>query len=386
MTERRLRSAAPLDDEPESIQGSPIGSEEYGIEDSTTVPRPPDDQDLRDRIAYLEQLILRTVPDPRASNPDRSRSELGPKEPRLSGPDPFDGKNRKALEGFLTGCETVFAGQPERYAAEHPKIYYAAGLLREDAQRWWGLQIRAKAKGLRPPCFESYENFKEELELNFGDPDRLNTVKRELLGLKQAAKTEVAPYVTRFQHLVLELGWDLDDAPVGALFYQGLHPAIKDELVRVPIPDTTTPLMRAAMAIGNRLLARAAERASAAATPTQNAPRIPWSQRTATPATPASPTTPGPPATRKAATTGKAADPAAANPRPALNAKGHVSPETIRYRMDNGLCKYCGEPGHIAANCPAKTDRGRASTVPPHMAVLQTESPEEEGNDWGAPM
>jgi len=39
--------------------------------------------------------------------------------------------------------------------------------------------------------------------------------------------------------------------------------------------------------------------------------------------------------------------------RPAPKRRGKLTPQERKYRMDNKLCLYCGNPGHMALNCTA---------------------------------
>jgi hypothetical protein len=41
-----------------------------------------------------------------------------------------------------------------------------------------------------------------------------------------------------------------------------------------------------------------------------------------------------------------------------------LTPEERKRRVDNKLCLYCGQPGHLAGSCPAKVDKNPSSKKP----------------------
>lgn len=283
-------------------------------------------------------------------------------EPKLDGPEKFSG-TRSKLRNFLTDCQTVFEGQPHRYATDHSRIFYIADRLSGSAKDWWAVLLDYAADD-RPPYYYRYDLFKKELERNFGEPDRANRAKRALLTLHQTAS--VAAFTTLFQRHVLELKWNYDSAPVAALYYRGLKGKIKDELAREDIPDVTTDLVRAALAIDNRITARETERKeeerdrpTPAASNTSNTN----TNRNRNQRAPSSAPAPSRPASSGSTTP---------NPQPfRLNRNGHVPPDEMQRRIDGGLCRYCAKPGHIIDNCPekAKSDRTRSASVPPTVAA-----------------
>jgi hypothetical protein len=112
----------------------------------------------------------------------------------------------------------------------------------------------------RPDWFQDYDKFLVEFKRLVGDPDWRAKAERELHSLRM--KSSVASYAATFESLVLDLGWDLECAPVCSMFYHGLSSAIKDELAHgyESRPKLTKDLMNRAIQLDTRLYDRDQER------------------------------------------------------------------------------------------------------------------------------
>jgi hypothetical protein len=213
------------------------------------------------------------------------------------------------------------------------------------------------------PLLQDYEAFLTELQIMFGDPNELQTCARLITDLRQ--HTSVPTYISEFTRLSAPLQWD-NNALVYH-FYRGLKEEIKDELSRVDRPTELQALMTIATRIDHRLQERRLER-----TPRPPPPRsfVPPSSRSKLPATMVPPPLPAP-----------ATSPSSATPMDLGSARApyrKLTPQEWQYRVDNKLCLYCGQPGHVANDCPIKNSRpirAAAAYLPPTTPPLALPAP-----------
>jgi len=155
---------------------------------------------------------------------------LNTKEPKAPTPDKFNGQAGK-LRGFLTALDVCFAMQPLTYALESNKIYYAASLLTDGAQRWWEAN-RTKIQGLSGvlPHWQSYEDFKLELTADFADPSEQEQTKHKLVKRFQGEKEPIIDYLSdiRSKNNIAQL-------PTERLFevlWENCSPKVREEIRR----------------------------------------------------------------------------------------------------------------------------------------------------------
>src|SRR5258708_268553 len=92
----------------------------------------------------------------------------------------------------------------------------------------------------------------QELQMAFGDPDRVNTAVRQMRETRQ--KTSASSYAASFKRYALLTGWD--DKSMRDQFYLGLKEEIKDEMARIGKPAKLDDLIQAAIRIDGRLYER----------------------------------------------------------------------------------------------------------------------------------
>jgi hypothetical protein len=291
-------------------------------------------QELQDRNARVEAAYqeLRhppaglNFPDPGAAFRDSS-TFLGK---HLAKPPEFDGKDRQGCSPFISHCRLYIRGNIANFPTEQSKILFVSSYLRGNAFSWFEPHL----KTVDDPLFSNFETFVAELEKNMGDPDRERSLTRQLQTLSQT--TSASAYATKFFQISSSLSWN-DDA-LRAQFYTGLKKEVKDALAIAMItfePTSVQALSDMAIRVDNRLYERKSEdrRGQGKEQARQEGPRV-----------------------------------------APVNSQGHVGPrpmdldanqksvkfkpltqEEKKRRRDNGLCLYCGEKGHDAANCPRKS-------------------------------
>jgi hypothetical protein len=321
----------------------PRADEEPESTPSTVTLTSAELKNLLSSIQALAQQAARPSPEPERSY-----------EAKLQGPDVFTG-DRSKLRSFLGGCQTVFEGQPKHYKTDHSRIFYIADRLGGAPREWW-MTIMLQKESDRPDFIKDYSLFKTQLQDRFGDPEWRTKAEREILTLKM--KNSAAVYSTQFQGLVEQLEWDLNAAPVLALFYHGLTSFIKDELAHGydERPKTTALLIQRALYIDGRFVGRADERRyEQGYQASSRGPRNRGNQTS--PADKDGQSSPSP-ATTSAA--GRKGDPKYTGPNGkdgkwrafTLTPEGKVPSSEAKLREKNGECRRCGAPDHKASECP----------------------------------
>ena len=151
----------------------------------------------------------------------------------------------------------------------------------------------------------------------------------------------VSQYAVDFCILAAECGWD--ERALQGIFVKGLSEELKDELAARDETSSLDELISLATRLDNRLRERRRERAARLRPPYSPSPS--WSARP--PAL--SPPPPGPPTS--------SGSPSAPSSRPSTEepmqlGRTRLSQVERLRRRRLGLCIYCGQAGHLLAQCP----------------------------------
>jgi hypothetical protein len=268
-----------------------------------------------------------------------------PCEPRvkLKDPETFSGKHAEKITVFTNSCALVFLSDPRSFRDKASKVIYAISRLVSPASDYFLHNIaEMETTGVAPVWFDSWWEFKIELNLNFGNrnPDSFFANKLEALKMKET--DAILPFLLEFNHLSSNLEWT--EEPLSHRFYEGLAERIKDQVLLIGRPCTLDLLKQLASDIDSRYQERAKEMSRGCGTHAAPARAVP-----VTPARPAvRPPAPVAPFVPNAAPARPPLDPAL------FNANGHLLPSVKQMRLDKGLCVYCGAAGHVATLCPKR--------------------------------
>lgn len=267
---------------------------------------------------------------------EASPSHHTPKEPKVSAPEAFHGREKTKLPAFLLGLNIVFNTQASRYPDDLTKINYAISFLRDDAIAWV-TPFSNKPAVEQPAWLSSYDLFVEELKTMFGDPDEVATAERQIRVLRQ--RGPASAYFAEFRRLAAVLGWN--DTALASQAYTGLKDSIKDELARIGRPTSLGALIETATRLDNRLFERQTERersnnisnknVTATAQTTRNFVSTPTGGKTVT-----------------TQVIKKEFVPASGAP----TRRGPLTDQEKERRRREGLCLYCGQAGHALDTCP----------------------------------
>jgi hypothetical protein len=181
----------------------------------------------------------------------------------------------------------------------------------------------------------------------------------------------VAEYTAKWRELVTRLGWR-DQTMLMANYFEGLKDRVKSALMMLEQdPADLEALIRQAMRIdaAQYVSLKAAQGVSSNF---KKGPPQKQQQKNATPAFQYAMNDQG-----KWETTGKQQTEGQSfkvKQEQISAARGPLSPMEKQRRMQNGLCLYCAEKGHLAAQCPHKRDariNELAAETTPHVTHNQ---------------
>lgn len=281
-------------------------------------------------------------------------------------PDVFYGDSDR-VRPFLNQLQLKFFHEPDSYPDAPAKISFAGSLLRGAAEKWFEPRLDNLEGYIEH--LGSYEAFKREVLVAFGNHDEAGEAERELQTLFQGSES-ISVYNSKFSGLSIRLGWD--NKALQSFYRRGLSSRIKDELnrrdqERLPYPAIET----VATEIDCRFRARDAERQAESRLRSNNSyPGSVGARNSAgrqeprrinvnasTPRQPA----PGPDVLPAVAVMG---------PTPmdldATRPRGPISDAEKKRRYDMNLCLYCGNPGHRLSDCKLRSGKSISATQIEH--------------------
>lgn len=290
--------------------------------------------------------------------------------PKIATPEKFSGERGAKAENFLLQCGLYFLMRPNDFPNDATRIAFAISFLTDTAAVWGQPVIRDMVNGR---AAHSWNWFKDQFTIAYGDADRIGTSTRALERLSQTGR--VADYATTFRQYSVDVQWN--DQALRDKFRTGLKDRIKDELARDVMPATFEGLVERAIRIDTRFIEREQERRLT------QAPHAPFHPRPTAPIRPTVTTASyrppaGPPPPRA---------PVPNAPRPPVRApdamdldgnRHKLTPQERQHRADNKLCFYCGQAGHTAS---AHRTQGNALSSDPPTAPNETHASIEEVKD-----
>lgn len=245
-------------------------------------------------------------------------TNLGIPRAKLQNPTAFSGDESK-LNKFISQCKLHFKAAPQDFPSDTVKILWMGSLLEDQAFDWYDSLCSLTPE---PACLSNTEKFLNELQVAFGDPNRIRTAQRKLDSLRQL--TSVTAYTTLFCQYASII--DSTDQDLCNQFYKGLKEDVKDGVAFAGRPDKLEEMITLALNIDLRLTERAAE--------TRLQTRV---SRPLLAPTPSSTTRP-----KESLTVTRT---------PRLKS-GKLSPEEYQRRIEAKLCVYCASSDHQRPNCP----------------------------------
>ncbi|XP_053681475.1 retrotransposon-derived protein PEG10 [Labeo rohita] len=218
--------------------------------------------------------------------------------------------------GFLLQVNLYIQMQPQQFPSEKSKVAFLTSLLTGKALQW------AKAIwNANNPIINSYELFTNHFSEVFSTATGTLSTSDQLFRLRQGS-TDVNEYTLHFCTLVPASGWN-EVALLGA-YRQGLNPEIRAAIAIYDDSIGLESFLQRTTRVAQQL---------AACQPTVTAP-LSASVVASSPV-----------------------------PEPMQVDSTRLSRSERNRRMSQGLCLYCGQPGHLLRNCPIRPPRPVVSTI-----------------------
>ncbi len=254
-------------------------------------------------------------PPNRSSSPP---SQTPPISPRLAFPEKFDGEPARC-KGFLLQCSLFVSQQPSLYPTDSSRIAFVCSLLTGKALEW----VTAVWK-MDGSAFPTFDTFLQHFCNVFEHPADGRGAGDQLLILSQGRRP-AAEYALLFRTLAAQTIWVEDTLKL--LFRRGLNLELQSELACRDEGRNLNEFIDLAIQVDNLIRARRSTRAT---------PRYV-------------------PETMTAA-------------EPMQLGFTHLTPEERERRMQNQLCLYCGQSGHMKTSCPVRpSSSSRPVSVNPHI-------------------
>ncbi len=232
-----------------------------------------------------------------------------PVSPRLAFPEKFDGNPTKC-KGFLLQCSLFVNQQPSLYPTESSRTAFVCSLLTGRALDWATAVWRTDGSAF--PTFDSFlHHFREVFE----HPAEGRGAGEQLLALSQGRRT-AADYALSFRTLAAQTTWV--ENTLKLLFRKGLNTELQSELACRDEGRTLSQFIELTIHIDNLIRSRRT---------TRSAPRSPPRSQEAT--------------------------------EPMQLGFTPLTPQERERRMQNQLCLYCGQAGHMRNTCPVRPSSDR---------------------------
>lgn len=291
--------------------------------------------DLRAKAQSLRAAARSSGTPPSSASNDSLAARHGtPKSVNIK---PFSSGSTRISE-FLQQLQTTFLLQPEVYNVESVKVVTAINHMEGPAAQWASQFLH----GGQHPELHDYSLFIRMFRESFDDPNRASTAARKMEALRQTGS--VIDYVTQLESLFLDMELT-DESKVHALD-RGLKPAVRQAVAQTWNPPKDYASRRImVIQLDQQLYSHSL---SSAPTPPRG--------YTAS--------------SQDHGTTGRGTASLASRPRAPLS-----DVERLR-RREQGLCLYCGGPGHIAAQCRNKRPMAAATSAstPPDSILSDVDS------------
>jgi hypothetical protein len=197
-------------------------------EDPITTLSPTIEQ-LQKQIAEMQRLLDTFVSQ---STPTPHGSSTSFKGIKVAPPNFFDGSQGKA-DTFISELLLYFHGKKMQDDSE--KIVFALSYMKGGTAGPWA-KLKVKQLSAADEVIWSWDDFVQEFQSTFGDPDPAGTARFKLDQLKQGNNT-VDEYVSNFRELMDETGYN--DAALVEKFEKGLSPGIVDKIYGISEMPTT---------------------------------------------------------------------------------------------------------------------------------------------------
>jgi len=259
------------------------------------------------------------------------------KKPKIREPSTFHGE-RDQLRGWLAQLSVYFKGVGWEFEYNNDKIVYALSLLRGDALKWATPYIERR----QDVTWSSWDDFKNELQGQFGEIDEQGAARAKLMRMAQGSKG-ATEYWNEYRLIASQTG--MDDATLTYHLMRGFKMELQDAW-GMDGSDSQDPQFVANWAIKKETKMAAIKHMRHGTISKEKTPS-PGTSRNQNGTFRPQNDNQGDPmeldATRR---------------RPGFN----ISAKEYQRRMRSNLCLKCAKPGHRAAACRSQANNKEGAT------------------------
>ena len=277
-------------------------------------------------------------------------------------PDTFDGSDPRKLCAFLVLCKLNFQNHPKAFATDRAKVTYAQSYLRGMAMEWFKLDLlNVSNPNTHPIWMDSYHQFISELKSNFGPHDPVGDAEHQLDNLSMKEGQKINKYVVEFNCLAGQVR-SYGDGALRHIFYSSLPDRIKDEISHIRKPHTLDGYRTLVQTIDARYWERKSEilhqTKNSSPSSTSNSKSSASSSDSKGKSKEKDNKSKGSNNKSKGSSSSSSASKSTTSDAPShLRKDGKLTEEERQWHIMEKLCMFCGQPGHMAKDCPKSTSK-----------------------------
>ena len=288
--------------------------------------------------AYINQLkgqLAIAQANAQTSGSQFSGSQRSPKAPE---PPEFTGDDKSLTRSFIFQARNKVTANRDHFTLT-TETETQLSMVAYIFSRFRGTASKRALALVSNNQFVTADNFFEWIERAFGDPDPVATAQAKIRECKQKNRP-FQEYLAEFSMYINDTGYN--ETAQKTAFYDGLSTEIKQYLVTVPWRNMD-------LVVFQEECGRLENAYKSIPTYTPRNKGTTNTQRNSTPNATASASTSNHNHSHSPAAGGDPMDLSANRVR-----RGPLTEAEKQHRRESGLCLYCGEPGHLARNCPRK--------------------------------
>jgi hypothetical protein len=373
---------------PNNPGGNPDGDDPGGNDGDGDGPPEEESSDEEEALTARDKRFLKSIGRSMASA--MSDANPGPKKDKIDKPALFNGKNKSELYSFLASLDQYFEYYPKIYEdQESSKVMFAANRL-DGAPRKWYLNFYRLPRNRRPEFLQDYDAFTEELKRKWGLSDEQSWNEKKILKLRMTDEQRFDNFWNEYE-IYRQVITDWSDRTWRQHFMEAIAPRIQTWLsnLSTPIPMNfdrlqqliaqydenywkvrdTLAIARSAHNSDSKKDSRDKSNSDNSSKNNSNNGKQNNSGKTSNNGKTSTPSTSGNssnsnnyrnPNPNTSNTTANKDKPKTTNPlTKVLDSAGKLIPAEVERRTREGLCRYCGQKGHFAKECPLNKNKNQ---------------------------
>ena len=277
-------------------------------------------------------------------------------------PNTFNRTDLHKLHAFLILCELNFQNCPKAFAMDCTKVTYVQSYLRGMALEWFKSDLlNVSNPNAHSIWMDNYYQFAFKLKSNFDPHDPVRDAEHQLDNLSMKEGQKINKYVVEFNCLA----WQVHSYGNGALrhiFYSDLPDCIKDEISRVRKPHTLNGFCTLMQTIDARYWECRSE--ISCQTKNSSPPSTSNSKSSASSSNSKGKSKEKDNKGKSSGNRSKSSSSSSGTSKlTTSNAPSHLrkddklTEEECQWHIKEKLCMFCGQPGHMAKDCPKSTSK-----------------------------